>query len=224
MSIYEDTYNAIMALPCVQRLIHKNKKLRKENKSLRNLIQSLPEFRNSSPCATCMPSRDAHIKIKVEPTTPIPSVTPIELDDDIKIIDTKIVNHPENIIYDIDYDSFDVNKSKETEEKEIQFTEEELKYYKSICINKKDMEEAEEEEAAEEEAEEEEEEEEAAEEEEEAEEEEAEEEEVFEITIKGTAYYTTNEVSGVIYAVDADGEVGDEIGKFVDKKPVFTKK
>ena len=210
MSIYEDTYNAIMALPCVQRLIHKNKKLRKENKSLRNLIQSLPEFRNSSPCATCMPSRDAHIKIKVEPTTPIPSVTPIELDDDIKIIDTKIVNHPENIIYDIDYDSFDVNKGKKTEEKEIQFTEEELKYYKSICINKKDMEEAEEEEAAEEE--------------EEAEEEEAEEEEVFEITIKGTAYYTTNEVSGVIYAVDADGEVGDEIGKFVDKKPVFTKK
>ena len=60
----------------------------------------------------------------------------------------------------------------------------------------------------------------------EAEEEEAEEEEaeVFEITIKGTAYYTTNEVNGVIYAVAANEEVGDEIGKFVDKKPVFYKK
>ena len=44
---------------------------------------------------------------------------------------------------------------------------------------------------------------------------------MFEITINGTEYYTTNETNGVIYAVDADSDVGDEIGKFVNKKPVF---
>ena len=47
--------------------------------------------------------------------------------------------------------------------------------------------------------------------------------EVFEITIAGKAYYTTNEKNGKIYAVDADEEVGDEIGAFVNGKPVFNK-
>ena len=42
---YKTTYDAIMDLPCVQSIIKKNKKLKKENKSLRNLIQSIPEFR-----------------------------------------------------------------------------------------------------------------------------------------------------------------------------------
>ena len=42
---YKTTYDAIMELPCVKSIIKKNKKLKKENKSLRNLIQSIPEFR-----------------------------------------------------------------------------------------------------------------------------------------------------------------------------------
>ena len=49
MPDYKENYYAIMNLPCVQRIIKKNKKLRKENKSLRNLIHSLPEFR-PQPC------------------------------------------------------------------------------------------------------------------------------------------------------------------------------
>jgi len=79
------------------------------------------------------------------------------------------------------------------------------------------VEEAEEEEAEEEEAEEEEEE---VEEEEESEVKETmnveEEEDVYEITIRGKKYYVTNEKNGTIYAVDKDGEVGNEIGKFVN--------
>ena len=126
MNVYEDTYNAIMALPCVQRLIKKNKKLRNENKSLRNLIQSLPEFRQQPCCASaCTPTTlREHVKIKVEPTTPIHSVTPIDIDDDIKIVDINNVNHPENIVYDIEYENTDVTE-KEAEEAEEEEEEEE---------------------------------------------------------------------------------------------------
>ena len=89
----------------------------------------------------------------------------------------------------------------ETEEEEVvEETEEEV------------VEETEEEEEAEEE-----EEEEA----EETEEEEAEEEEVFQVTIDGTNYYTTNEKSGMIYAITSDGDVGDEVGYYEDGEPGF---
>ena len=82
--------------------------------------------------------------------------------------------------------------------------------------------EAEEEEEAEAEAEEEEEEEEEAEAEEEEEEAE-EEEEVHEIVIKNVTYFTTNEENGDIYSC-VDGDVGEIVGKFKNKKPVFMKR
>ena len=40
-----DNYQFLLSLPIVVELIQKNKKLRKENKSLKNLIYSIPEFR-----------------------------------------------------------------------------------------------------------------------------------------------------------------------------------
>jgi len=113
--------------------------------------------------------------------------------------------------------------------------------YKSVNENKTSLtynaEEEEEEEVVEEESEEEEEvveeeeeeEEEVVEEESEEEEEvveegsEEEEEEVFEIEIDGVSYYTTNEQNGVIYAIDADEEVGDRVGKLVAGTAVFDK-
>jgi hypothetical protein len=66
-------------------------------------------------------------------------------------------------------------------------------------------------------------------EEEEVEEEEEEEagesdEEVFEVTIKGKAYYTTNATNGIIYAIENDESVGDEIGVFENGKAIFNKK
>ena len=58
----------------------------------------------------------------------------------------------------------------------------------------------------------------------EEEEEEAEgEEEVYEVIINNKSYYTTNEVNGPIYAIDADEEIGDEIGEFKNGKAVFFK-
>ena len=51
--------------------------------------------------------------------------------------------------------------------------------------------------------------------------EEEEEEEVSEVTINGKTYYTNNEINGTIYAVDEDGEIGDEAGKFVKGVATF---
>ena len=451
MSDFKETYNAVMLLPCVRRIVNKNKKLRKENKSLRNLIQSLPEFRQQPYCCANYDQYVSNnpIKIKKEPIDtvsidssvndikikkePIDTVSIDSFESDVKII-RPITEQPENIVYDIleetsvyteeveeesvdgegDVNDWYFGKEKEdetiklcknidceryppdwdfeedTEETyqagqwqkcclcdgyfdddgsgDILYVQEEPNNQKAGCslcgksedivqmkgtgqylcgnacdeeeeedveveveesgeeeeeeeeedpeaedsdsgessyddtqirmavlkskkldkdcllgrlLGKSDMsddkeeeeeekekekekEEEEEEESAEEEeveesAEEEEEVEESAEEEEEEEEEEVEESaeeeeeeeeeesaeeeeveesaeeeeeveesaeeeeelEVFEITINGTEYYTTNENDGVIYAVDADSDVGDEIGKFVNKKPVF---
>ena len=55
-----------------------------------------------------------------------------------------------------------------------------------------------------------------------AEEEVEEEEEVSLVEIKGHGnFYTTNQVNGDIYKIDADEEVGEQVGKFVSSIPVF---
>jgi hypothetical protein len=46
--------------------------------------------------------------------------------------------------------------------------------------------------------------------------------EVFEITIKGKAYYTNNETNGNIYKILDDEDVGPVVGKFVDGKAKFS--
>ena len=52
-------------------------------------------------------------------------------------------------------------------------------------------------------------------------EDEAAEEEVYMVNIDGKDYYTTNEKSGMIYAVDAEGDVGEEVGYYEDGEPGF---
>ena len=51
--------------------------------------------------------------------------------------------------------------------------------------------------------------------------EEVEEEGVYEISIEGKRYYTTNEVNGTIYELLEDEDVGEEIGKFVNKQVIW---
>ena len=243
MPDYKETYNAVMSLPCVQRILRKNDKLRKENKSLRNLIQSLPEFRNQSTCC-CSSNRcytdDTAVPIKLEKTTNTEikhvnlQVESLDCDSDIEIV-VPTADFKENIVYDIIEESSVTTTEEQEEDKnafecddcnskgtdcyeQLGLTKEESLIYMDLgepdrcedCFDKwKNTNNATEylkqtEEEVEESA-----------------EEEEEEMEVFEITINGTEYYTTNENDGVIYAVDADGDVGDEIGKFVNKKPVF---
>jgi len=53
-----------------------------------------------------------------------------------------------------------------------------------------------------------------------------EEEELFAVNIQGfeCEFYTSDELNGDIYEVEADGEVGKLLGKFKNGKPVWTKK
>ena len=48
------------------------------------------------------------------------------------------------------------------------------------------------------------------------------EEEVFEIEIDDITYYATSEENGILYEVDADGEVGKKVGIIKDGEPFFS--
>jgi len=53
---------------------------------------------------------------------------------------------------------------------------------------------------------------------------EEEEEELYEVVIGKTSYYVVNEENGPIYEITADQEVGEEVGQYVNRKPVFQSK
>jgi hypothetical protein len=55
-------------------------------------------------------------------------------------------------------------------------------------------------------------------------EEEQEEEELYEVVIGKTSYYVANEENGPIYEITADQEVGEEVGQYINHKPVFQSK
>ena len=127
-------------------------------------------------------------------------------------------------------------EEEEQEEEEEEQEEEEEEQEEEEEVSASEVEEEEEEEveqeeeeisASEEEVEQEEEEisasEEQEEEEEEQEEEDEEGEEVYEIVIKNITYFTTNENDGDIYSC-VDGDVGEIVGKFKNKKPAFMKR
>ena len=120
----------------------------------------------------------------------------------------------------------------EEEVEEVVEIEEEEEEEEVEEVEEEEEEEVEEEEVVEEEVVEEEEEvvDEEVEEEEVAEEEVVEEEqeeetddEVFEITIEGKEYYVTNQINSIIYALDENGDISLEVGKYVNGKAVFVK-
>jgi hypothetical protein len=55
---------------------------------------------------------------------------------------------------------------------------------------------------------------------------EVEEEEVdaIPVNINNIRYYTTSEIDGTIYSIGFDGEIGDEVGVYVNGKPILNKK
>jgi hypothetical protein len=124
----------------------------------------------------------------------------------------------------------EVSANEEEEQEEEVSANEEEEQEEEVSANEEEEQEEEEEEQEEEEEEQEEQEEEQEEqEEEEEEEEEGEEEEeeegeeVYEIVIKNITYFTTNENDGDIYSC-VDGDVGEIVGKFKNKKPSFMKR
>jgi len=109
----------------------------------------------------------------------------------------------------------------EQEEAESEAEQEEAEQEEAEEEEQQEEQEAEEQEAEEEEQQEEQE---AEEQQEEVEEEaEEQEEEVYEIVIKNVTYFTTNENDGDIYSC-VDGDVGEVVGKFKNKKPVFMRR
>jgi hypothetical protein len=108
----------------------------------------------------------------------------------------------------------DIQAISDDEEEEEEVEEEEEEEEEEVVEEEEEEEEKQEEEEVVEEEEEEQEEEEVVE----------EEEGVYEIKIKGTTYYVTNEINSIIYAVDKDGDISIEAGIYKNGKPVFYKK
>ena len=179
---YKENFDAVLDIPVVKellkqnnKLIKRNKKLSKRNKILKNLIYSLPEFRN--PCNSCScnhnKQKSCRDNVVVKTEKKYTETGSQSEDNDIIILDTPA---KEEIKYEIlEIDNEEEAESEEAEEEEAESEEAEEEEAES---EEAESEEAESEEADEEEAEEEAEEAESEEaEEEEAESEEAEEEE-----------------------------------------------
>ena len=199
MSDYDVTIHAISQIPFVKDLRKKNKRLRREIKALKNLIYSLPEFR-----CRCIESTtvEHNVKIKTEPgLEPTPCDTLADGDDVVYVEKSR---ETENIVYVIDDHEVDVHVTRI--HTEIQKASDMAQASEAQASKEEEEEEAGEAEAQA------------------GEDEEDEDGEVYEITIAGKAYYTTNGQNGKIYAIDADEEVGDEIGVFVNGKATFHKK
>jgi hypothetical protein len=255
-----NNYQFLLSLPIVVELIKKNKKLRKENKSLKNLICSIPEFRckcsNSNINITNKGKKLESLRKSVSKITETYEKNIIlntvktekidDSDDGVVFIEEIKKNVTPNIVYVLDEELEDGEIREEEvveEDEELEEVVEEEEEEEEVVEEEEEEEEVveeeeevveEEEEVVEEEEEVVEEEEEVVEEEEEVVEEEEEEvleevegqeeEEVFEIEIKGKSYYTTNETNGVIYNIVDNEEIGEEIGKFENGKPIFYKK
>lgn len=202
--IYRDNYEYMRCSPMMQSLLRDNRELKREIKELKRLLQHKTIVKTESSRVIDLTNDDNEIEIKTIHLTSEP-----------------------NIVYDLTecIGSDDISDVVEEDDEELsvgqELGEHEVEDQYAVVTEEADAS-ADEDDAGEEEVDEEE----AGEEEADASagEEEAEEEGVYEVKIKNKSYYVTNETNGTIYTVDADGEVGDEVGKYVDGKPTFNKK
>jgi hypothetical protein len=220
--VFESNYQYLMNSPMVKKLKRLNEKLRKQNNEYKIIIKELTsKLDNTSKKKRVY----EEVKIKIEPIVHL-KTEPKKLntaqkevvdDDDVIILEN---NTKPNIVYEI-IDELDEETSEAIEEVETEAVEadEEEVETESVEADKEEVEteavEADEEEDAveadEEEAVEADKEEEAVE----------EDDEVFETTIQGKKYYTTNETDGVIYSITDDNDIGDKVGVFKNKIPEF---
>ena len=233
-----------------EKLKKKNKELKKLVKLITNNVSLLTLENLKCNCKSNKLPKLIRKKVVVKQEVDLSTINSVLTDDDVVILPTPEKNNivyeivsddgveveDEEEVEEEEVEEEEVEEEEaEEEEAEKEEVEEEEVEEEEVEEEEAEEEEAEEEEAEEEEAEEEEEEEEAEKEEEEeeaekeeVEEEEAEEEEaaeeeaeVYEVNINGKTYYTSNEVNGIIYGVDEDGDVSLEVGKYVNGKPVF---
>jgi hypothetical protein len=222
MDSVEANYVALLGLPIVKELLRKNKKLRKENKSLKNLVYSLPEFRCK--CHRSSETRTVHIKKESRSQEEPTECEPLAEDEDEVVF---VEAEKQNIVYVIDeqdddeeLDELDEDDLAEEQDEVEEEDEEEVE----VEVEEQDEDEEEEQDEADEEEEQDEEQDEEQHEEQDEVEVEEEQEEVFEVQVSGKSYYTSDQKNGKIYAITADEEIGDEVGVFVDGKAKFHKK
>ena len=235
---FKSHYDILMTLPIVKSLKKENKKLRKENTKLLNLLFQLTH--THCPLPSTLDENLIVIKEEsVENNVPLPEDNDDVSDDNCVVeIPNPIV---QNIVYELCEEEEEVVVDKQEEEESEEETEEAVEEEEEEAVEEAVEETVEEEEEAVEETEEEEEEEavdeeeveeteeeveeteeaveeteEGEEEEEEEEEEAGEEEEVSEVVINGRTYYTTNEKNGIIYDVDENGDISLEVGHYVN--------
>ena len=198
-AIYRENYEALSQLPIVKKLVKENKKLRRKVNTLETLLYEFPAlFENRK-------KKDIKTEASVEPT-----LCDTLVDDEVVFVSKP--SDPKKI--------YDLTGEEVLSDAPNVFIK--IEKDDGVLVQESE-EETEEEDAEEDEVEAEAEEEEADEEEEEVEEKPAEDDtEVFEITIKGKAYYTNSETDGNIYTILEDEDVGPVVGKFVGGKAKFS--
>lgn len=226
---YKMNYEYFKYSPYVQELLAEIADLKRVNKVLMNELT----IKDKSDREINKVRKHKPVIVKLEPIPGNGEVIDLTQDSDQDEVEDQDEVDDVNIVYDLEEVEGDddvIDLSQEELEEEVEADEEEVDEEDEEdqdAVETEDQEEAEDEEAeeeAEEEEVEEEDEEEEVEEDVEAEDQDAvEEEEVYEIKIKNKTYYTTNEKNGTIYSVDKDGDIGDEVGQYVDGKPVFKK-
>ena len=198
--VYKEFYEFMKCSPMMQDIIKENRDLKIKNKMLMKKMKLLV----SDPFTTdTYPETSKIIKIKIEPIDNENNVIDLTGSDDAE----EIIDDKQNIVYVIEEDEEVVEEDdeevvEEDEEEVVEVVEEDEQ------VVEEDEEEVEDEQVVEEE---------------EEEEDDEEEEEVYEIKIKTKSYYVSNETNSTIYSITDDGDVGDEVGKYIDGKPVFNK-
>jgi hypothetical protein len=208
---YKETYHILKSIPLFKKMEKKNKKLKEENQRLKQenakLLDTICSIQSGSiSCKSkkLMPIREL---VKITPLR-IPNVEPckkessIIVDDEVTIVE-ETPNTP-NITYHVidDDESFLENKKNiQATVNPIEESEEEEEVEGEVEQEEQESEQEGEVEVEQEEG-------------EEKEQEAEEEDEVESVMINNKEYYTTNSTNGVIYNVDENGDITNEVGVF----------
>jgi hypothetical protein len=252
-ALYKESHDAIMAIPAVQRAIRDGPRFKQEPQEaeadasrqeithiqsqlthcfevIETLQSELQMVKLENDALRLQLQREPQTETSIE-SSPSENITLIieEAESSTRLDlaccdkeETAQEEEEEEEVQDKNEEEDQATEEEEEEEDQDTVYEEEEQEDVEEDDEQEDVEEDEEQEDVEEDEEQEEAEEEQEEEEEQVQEEE--EVEVVEVEIKGKMYFTTNETSGIIYECLADGDIGDEIGKFVKGKPVFNTK
>jgi len=249
--VYKTNYDGLMKLPVVISLKRKNKMLRGHIKQMHKQMTEMQQAMLKAGVESVYIKTETPNKTGKSASSTKTAVIDLADDDDVQVVEERtdkpnivyeIVDEhneeeeeaavveeeeeEEEVVEEeeeeevVEEEEEEVVEEEVVEEEEEEVVEEEVVDEEEVVVEEEVVEEEEEvvEEVVEEEVVEEEEE---VVEEEVVEEEEEEDEEYFEVTIQGKKYCTPDETNGAIYSLTADGDIGEEVGRFNNGKAVF---